>query len=335
MRIDIHTHILPPELPDFASRFGYGNFIRLEPCKASSDVEMRTGEGKLFRRVGPNCFPTDTRIAEMRSHQVDVQVLSTVPVLFSYWAKPQDGLTVCRFLNDHLASVVSENRQRYVGLGTVPLQAPELAVKEARRGIEELGLKGFQIGTHVNQWNLSDEALFPFYEACEALGAPLFIHPWEMMGAERMPKYWLPWLVGMPAETSLAMASLIFGGVFDRFPTLRFAFAHGGGAFPFTLGRWQQGYEVRPDLCAVDCLKSPKEYLGHFYVDSLVHDPKALKYLIELVGVEKVCLGSDYPFPLGETKPGESIEALSVEQQAWVFEKSALNWLGLKADAFR
>ena len=184
--------------------------------------------------------------------------------------------------------------------------------------------------------NLSDKALFPFYEECESLGAALFVHPWDMMGQDRMPQYWLPWLVGMPAETSLAICSMIFGGVFEKFPKLRVAFAHGGGSFPFTLGRIQHGFESRPDLCAVDCQIPPEKYLGHFYVDSLVHDPRSLKFLLETMGSKNICLGTDYPFPLGEQEPGSLIEKLSLdkEKQEWLFHRSALNWLGMKKEFF-
>lgn len=173
-----------------------------------------------------------------------------------------------------------------------------------------LGLAGVQIGTHVNDWNLNEPALFEVFEAASKLGAAVFVHPWDMMGKDRMPKYWLPWLVGMPAEVSLAISSMIFGGVFERLPKLRVCYAHGGGAFPGTIGRIVHGFEVRPDLCAVDSDVNPREYLGRFYVDSLVHDSDALRYLLNLVGEDRVALGSDYPFPLGEDPPGKVMDSM-------------------------
>lgn len=336
LKIDIHTHILPPEIPKFKEQFGYDGFIELRPCQGCTDVDMYNDKGQFFRRVQRNAFHADARIKDCEKTGVHVQVLSTVPVMFSYWAKPQDGLTVAKYLNDHLAGVVSDNPKKFIGLGTLPLQSPDLAVKEIERGVRELGLKGFQIGSHVNGWNLSDRELHPVYAACEELGAALFVHPWEMMGQDRMPKYWLPWLVGMPAETSLAICSMIFGGIFQKFPRLRVAFAHGGGAFPYTLGRIQHGFDSRPDLCAVDNKISPREHLGQFYFDSLVHDQRALEYLIELVGVEKICLGSDYPFPLGEEHPGALIESLSLDKESaeWLNSRSALKWLNMRAEDF-
>ncbi len=266
-----------------------------------------------------------------------MQVLSTVPVMFSYWAKPLDALDLSKMLNNHIAEVVAKFPKRFVGLGTVPMQAPDLAIKELERCVKELGLAGIEIGSHVNDWNLNDPALFPIFQVAEELGAVIFVHPWDMMGKERMPKYWLPWLVGMPAETSLAICSMIFGGVFERLPKLRVAFAHGGGSFPATIGRIEHGFKVRPDLCAVDNNMNPRTYLGKFYFDSLVHDPVMLNYLIDLVGANKIALGSDYPFPLGEAVPGQMIESMS-NLNAATKERllcgTALEWLGLEKNRF-
>ena len=152
-----------------------------------------------------------------------------------------------------------------------------------------------------------------------------------MMGKDKMGKYWLPWLVGMPAETSLAICSMIFGGIFDKFPKLRVAFAHGGGSFPATIGRVEHGFNVRPDLVAIDNKVNPREYLGKFWLDSLVHDPAMLRYIVDLVGRDKVALGTDYPFPLGELEPGQFIHSMDEydqETKAWLLGKSALAWLG-------
>ena len=336
LKIDIHTHILPPEIPQFKKQFGYGGFIELKKNPGCSHCDMVDDSGKFFRRVEENSFDPEARIKDYDQFQTQVQVLSTVPVMFSYWAKPEDGLTVSKFLNDHIAEVVQKSPKRFVGLGTLPMQAPELAVKEIERGMKDLGLKGFQIGSHINDMNLSDERLFPVYEALEKHNACLFVHPWDMMGQEKMQKYWLPWLVGMPAESSLAICSMIFGGVFEKFPKLRVAFAHGGGSFPFTLGRIQHGFEARPDLVAVDCKIQPKDFIGKFFVDSLVHDQKSLEFLISVMGKENICLGTDYPFPLGELHPGKLIaeSKLDLDAQKWLYYKAALNWLDMKAEFF-
>jgi aminocarboxymuconate-semialdehyde decarboxylase len=269
-----------------------------------------TIDGRAFREVGENAWSPERRLEECDRYGVDVQVLSTVPVMFSYWAKPEHALDLSRLLNDHIADVVHDHPSRFVGLGTVPMQAPELAIRELERCVRELGLAGVQIGTHVNGLNLDDDGVFAVLESAQDLGAAVFVHPWDMMGKERMEKYWLGWLVGMPAETALAICSVIFGGVLDRLKELRLCFAHGGGAFAGTLGRIDHGFNVRPDLCGVAGAASPTSYLGKFYLDSLVHDEWALRHLIELVGVERVALGSDYPFPLGEKIPGKLIDSL-------------------------
>lgn len=335
LRVDIHTHVIPERLPAFKEKFGYGGFVSLDhhkSCRARMMID-----GKFFREIQDNCWSPARRLQECDDFGVDVQVLSTIPVLFSYWAKPLDGLAVAQFLNDHIAEIVARYPRRFIGLGTVPLQAPSLAIKELERCVVDLGLAGVEIGTHVNDWNLSDEELFPFFEAAEALNACIFVHPWDMMGKERMPKYWLPWLVGMPAETSLAICSMIFGGVFERLPRLRVAFAHGGGAFPITFGRIAHGFEVRPDLCAIDNNVHPRHYLGRFWVDSLVHDVQALYFLIRLFGDNRVALGSDYPFPLGELVPGRLIdkaESLSAQQRSKLLGENAFEWLGLDPTPF-
>ncbi len=333
LKIDIHTHILPKDIPDFKAKFGYGGFISLDhhkPCCARMMVD-----DKFFREVESNCWDPFTRINECDHHHIHVQVLSTVPVMFSYWAKPLDALELSIFLNDHIASIVEEYPKRFIGLGTIPLQSPDLAIKELERCMK-IGLKGVQIGSHVNDLNLNAPELFPVFQAAEEMGASIFVHPWEMMGSDRMTKYWLPWLVGMPAETSLAICSMIFGGIFERLPNLKVAFAHGGGSFPSTIGRIEHGFEVRPDLVAVDNKINPRNYLNRFYLDTLVHDPMMLDYLVKLMGVNQLALGTDYPFPLGELSPGKLIDSMPYDDvsKARLLSGSALEWLNLKAEKF-
>jgi len=216
------------------------------------------------------------------------------------------------------------------------MQAPDLAVKELRRCIQDLGLVGVQIGTHVNELNLDANELFPVFEEAEKLGAAIFIHPWDMMAKERMQSYWTPWLVGMPAETTLAICSVIFGAVLERLPKLKICFAHGGGSFAATLGRIEHGWAVRPDLVAVKVKRSPREYCKRIYVDSLVHDQDMLNHVVKIFGKDRVIVGSDYPFPLGEDIPGKIIDdsSLDEETKAKILGGNALEFLGLTKEQF-
>lgn len=333
LKIDIHTHIIPEHLPKFKEKFGYGGFISLDhhkPCCAKMMIDDR-----FFREIEDNCWDPNTRIKECDHHHINVQVLSTIPVMFSYWAKPTDALEVSMFLNDHIATIVHAYPKRFIGLGTIPLQAPDLAIKELERCMK-IGLRGVQIGSHVNDWNLNAPELFPVFEAAQELGAAIFVHPWDMMAKEKMSKYWLPWLVGMPAETSLAICSMIFGGVFESLPKLKVAFAHGGGSFPSSIGRIEHGFHVRPDLVAVDNNINPREYLDKFYLDTLVHDPLMLDFLMNLMGPNQLALGTDYPFPLGELQPGKLIDSMPYDDKIKerLLSGSALEWLSLEKSLF-
>ena len=329
LKIDIHTHILPKSWPDLKERYGYGGFMQLEHCGSGCSKMMM--DGKHFRDVTPNCWDPQVRLEECHQTTVDVQVLSTVPVMFNYWAKPKDTADLAMILNDHIAEIVTNHPKRFIGLATLPMQDINLSVKELERCVNTKGMAGVQIGSHINGWNLDDPRIFPILEAAQDLDTAIFIHPWDMLGSDRMNLYWLPWLVGMPAETALSICSMIFGGVFEKLPDLRIAFAHGGGAFPSIIGRLEHGYNVRPDIVATHNQKNPRDYLGKFYVDSLVHEPAVLNYMIDLFGANCIALGSDYPFPLGEDKPGEMIKNMQLDDQTnqWLYADTALRWLNL------
>lgn len=352
-KIDLHTHILPHDWPDLDAKYGYAGFVRLDhykPCCARMMIGQR-----VFREITDNVWDPARRIEDCDRAGVRIQALSTVPVMFSYWAKPRDCLDLSRRLNDHIAEVVRADPDRFAGLGTIPLQDPDLAATELERCMTELGLHGVEIGTHVDAnehchgadcRNLDDDSLNLVWSAAEQCGAAIFVHPWDMMGKTRMPKFWLPWLVGMPAESSLAICSMMFSGVFDRFPKLRVAFAHGGGSFPFTIGRIERAFQARPDLVATESKINPRAYLARlgddgkttparFYVDSLVHDSNALSYLLKVFGAERIALGSDYPFPLGEAEAGRMIEAMpdiSAREKTQLLSATGSEFLGLKGD---
>jgi len=252
--------------------------------------------GQFFREIESNCWDAKERIEEYETHGTTVQVVCTIPVLFAYFAKPKDGLEVARFLNNDLAATVSAYPRRYIGLGTLPMQAPGLAIQELER-CKQLGLRGVQIGSNINGNNLSQANYFAIFEAAQDLDMAIFVHPWNMMGKPEMERYWLPWLVGMPAESS---------------------------------------YACRPDLVAIDNQIDPAEYLGKFWIDSITHDPKLLNYVMDLVGEDKIMLGSDYPFPLGDLEIGAFIEEMGLEQRTVekIFRTNALDWLGVDEKDF-
>jgi len=331
-RIDVHTHILPPAWPDWRARFGYGGWPQLEPIgprRARIVID-----GRSFREIDDDCWDPGVRLEDCDRTGVRLQVLSTVPVMFAYDKPAADAAVVARLLNDHLAGVVADRPDRFAGLGTIPLQDTDLAIAELERCVTELGLAGVQIGTHVGDRDLDDPAIEAVLAAADTLGAAVFVHPWDMLSPERMTRHWLPWLVGMPAELALAIASVVLGGVLDRQPTLRLLFAHGGGAFPGLLGRVEAGFHARPDLAATATSTEPRDAVRRIYVDSLTHDPSTLRYVAGIVGADHVALGTDYPFPLGEAVPGATIEALTElapATRARMLAGTALEFLGRPA----
>lgn len=327
LKIDMHTHIMPKHMPDFAKKFGYGDFIMLDHIKPGV-ANMMQGR-RFFRQITENCWNPELRISEYEQFNTQVQVVCTIPVLFSYWTKPKDGAEVSRFLNDDLAEAIRPFSKNYIGLGTLPMQDTDLAIEELKR-CKALGFPGVQIGSNINDKNLDSPEFYPIFEACQDLGMAVFVHPWNMMGMDQMKKYWLPWLVGMPAETSRAICSMVFAGIFEKLPDLRVCFAHAGGSFIPTIGRIEHGFNCRPDLVAIDNDVNPRNYLGKFWVDCITHDADALKFIIDKVGSDKVCLGSDYPFPLGDLEIGKFVEEMSLSeaQRDDIFCNSSLNWLG-------
>ncbi len=329
LKIDIHTHIIPSNLNDVLDNFSNNKYLRIKSINKDNAELIK--DSKFFRKVQCNCWNIEQRNKDSKISNVDIQVLSTIPALFSYWAKDDECLQLSKFLNNHISDIVKNNPNQYIGLGTIPMQNNDLAIKEMDRCINELNLSGVQIGSNINGINLSEDQFIPIFEHAEKIKCSIFIHPWEMIGTDQMKKYWFPWLIGMPAETSRAISSIIFGGVLERFPNLKIAFAHGGGSFLFTLGRIDHGFKVNPKLCSIDNNIMPSEYLGKIYVDSLVHDYDTLMFLIKKIGCSQIALGTDYPFILGEEIPGELIESLDIsdKDKQRMLAGTALEWLGL------
>jgi aminocarboxymuconate-semialdehyde decarboxylase len=333
LKIDTHTHILPKKLPNWSDKYGYGDFIYLQHHKKGFAKMMRGNQ--FFREINENSWNPELRIKEYAKFNTQVQVVCTVPVMFSYWAKPLDCLDVSRYLNDDIAELIVKYPKNYLGLATIPMQDTELAIQELER-CKTIGISGIQIGSNINDLNLNEERFFPIFEACERLSMAVLVHPWNMMGEKNIQRYWLPWLVGMPAETARAAASMIFSGIFEKLPKLRVMFAHAGGSFLPTIGRIQHGFDCRPDLVAIDNPISPRNYLGKFWVDSITHDPLMLEYVLKLQGSKKVTLGTDYPFPLGDLEVGKFIEDMDIDASVKedIFCNGPLEWLGVSKERF-
>ena len=218
LKIDIHTHIIPENLNEVTKDFNDDRFISIKPIDNNSSMLIKEDED--FRKISCNCWDHNIRINDLKKTSVDIQVLSTIPILFSYWANKDDCFLLSKYLNNHLSNIV-ENNNQFLGLGTIPMQDTDYAISEMDRCLNELKLQGIQIGTNVNGLNLSELQFDPIFQHAEKIGCPIFIHPWEMFGEKHIEKYWLPWLVGMPAETSRAICSLIFGGIFEKYPGLK------------------------------------------------------------------------------------------------------------------
>ena len=302
--VDIHSHFYPDNIPDLSARFGgdWPGFRHTEPGKG-----MITLGNKDYRPVYEACWNPALRLEEMDRNGIDIQIMCATPLLFAYEKPAHQALECARLLNDTALEICAYNAGRLKALCQVPLQDIDASCKEVSRAMEA-GHLGVQIGNHVELRNLDDEELVTFLQHCAAERAAVLVHPWDMMARERMPKYMLQWLVAMPAETQLSILSLILSGAFERLPdTLRICFAHGGGSFAFLLGRVENAWNNR-DIVREDCPYPPSYYTDRFFTDSVVFDEKALDLLVCVMGEDRVMLGSDYPFPLGEQKIGSLIK---------------------------
>ena len=311
--IDIHNHFFPRAWPDLAARYGTPDWPWIkhtEPGKA----DIMVGD-RFFRHIYSACWDPDVRLKEMDEDGVELQVISATPVLFAYERPVEHAIDCAQLFNDAALELCAQGKGRLKSLCQVPLQDVDAACKELTRCIHA-GHLGVQIGNHVGEKNLDDPGIVTFLHHCADEGAAVLVHPWDMMGRQRMPNYMMPWTVGMPAETQLAIVAMILGGAFDKLPeNLRICFAHGGGSFAFLLGRLENAWRHHPSAHGV-CELPPSQYLNRFYVDSAVFDQRALQFLVETMGTERVVFGSDYPFPLGEHPMGGLIRSSQLPSQA-------------------
>jgi aminocarboxymuconate-semialdehyde decarboxylase len=311
--VDIHAHFFPESWPDFSANFGTSDWPWLKHLGGGEAMVM-VGD-REFRRIPQVCWDPIARLEELERQGVDVQVISATPVLFSYHRPAEQALEVARFFNDAALEMCRQGKGRLRPLCQVPLQNIDASCAELTRCMKA-GHVGVQIGNHVGQRNLDDPGIVTFLHHCADEGAPVLVHPWDMMAMDRMPKYMMPWTVGMPAETQLAVSALVLSGAFDRLPSsLRICFAHGGGSFAFLLGRMQNAWEHQP-LARGGAQLPPVDYVNRFAVDSAVFDQRSLKLLVDVMGEDRVLLGSDYPYPLGEEHIGQLVRDSQLSAQA-------------------
>lgn len=326
--IDIHNHFVPRSWPDLAARFG-GEWPWMKHLD-SHNAMMMYGD-REFRPVTSALWDPQQRLDDMDRDGIDIQVLSATPILFAYGREAEKAAECARIFNDAARELCSYNADRLKSLAQVPLQDPDLACAEVTRAMAD-GHLGIQIGNHVGDRDLDDEGILTVLQHCAAEGAAVLAHPWDMNSTARNQRYMLQWLVDMPAETELSILSLILSGAFERLPqNLRLCFAHGGGSFPYLLGRIDNAWQHR-DIIRKDCPQLPSSYVDRFYVDSAVFNDGALKLLADVMGENRVLYGSDYPFPLGEQCMGALVRGsahLSQPQKQKILGQNAAQWLAL------
>jgi aminocarboxymuconate-semialdehyde decarboxylase len=307
LKIDTHAHWYPPEWVDLILKEGEKNGAKLSK-NDKGHVTITAPGIALKGTFQPTYVHLSERLKLMDAARVDMHALSlTSPMV--YWAPPEFGLKLSQLYNDCCAAAHEQYPQRFVGMMMAPMQAPELAVQEIERAAKLPGVRGLYMATHVNGKNLDDESLFPVYAACEKLGLPIFLHPVSPVGTERMRKYHLGNFLGNPYETGIAAASLMFGGVMDKYPKLDVMLPHAGGTFPHLIGRMDHGTTVRAECKHMT--KPPSSYLRRFHYDTITHSDSILLNLIRQVGADRVVMGSDCPADMSYTQPVQVIERIN------------------------
>lgn len=303
MQIDVHWHHIPPAYID---RLRAGNDPSGDFLEIGADGVDYLVTRRLRIPLPAQLWSAPETIAELDRRELDMALVSPSPTLYQYQLSEAEAEALAVVTNHGIRDLVESHPDRFVGLGTVPLQHPKRATEWLTKCMEELGLKGAMIGTHVQGLNLDDPGFADFFAAADRLGAYLFIHPLAVLGPERLSRYYLTNLIGNPTETTVAFASLVFGGILDRHPNIRFCFAHGGGMIPYQVGRLDRGYRVRPE-CEGRCLEAPSAYLRRVYFDSLTHGVEQFEALVRIAGADRVMLGSDYPFDMGSETAAEEV----------------------------
>ena len=298
--IDIHTHIVPEQFPKYAGKGTSVPWPAMEDAHACHKNVVISG--KFYRQVHDGSWSVPRRIEHMGEMKVARQAISPMPELLSYWLPLEDARVLIRFLNDEIARMMSEAPDRFLGLGAVPLQDMDAALKELHHCMKTLKFSGVELASHVNGASIGDPRFEPFFAECEKLGAAIFVHALRPAGQDRIVGAFSEQAVCFPGDIALAAASMITGGIAAKHPKLRIAFSHGGGAMSILVSRLAHAWKVFPK--AKESLpESPEVYAKRFYYDMLVFEPKAVKFLADTYGASQLCLGSDYPFSLGDMDP--------------------------------
>jgi aminocarboxymuconate-semialdehyde decarboxylase len=320
--VDVHAHLAVPAANDLvAGSAGFAAESAAEQA-AHSPASLAANQAQLIR-LGPQLTDVATRLAAMDAQGIDVQVVSPMP-MHHYWADRELADKLTRIKNEAIAAHCAAAPDRLLGIGTIPLQHPGLAVSALTEAVHDFGFRGVTVSTNVNGRELADPRHDPVWARAEELGAAVLIHPWGCSLGSRLADNYLGNTVGQPVETTIALSHLIFAGTLDHFPGLKLCAVHGGGYLPTYLGRSDHAWRERPD--ARGCADLPSSYLRRIWFDSLVYTAPALEFLVATVGADKVVLGTDYPFDMGVTDPLERLDATSLSAEMRAAIRSANAW---------
>lgn len=327
MNFDMHTHLIPPEFIEAIRKSGSRWQAKLE---SQGDETWLVHDQGYRYPLCPGFYDTAARLADMAKAKTEMAAVSLSPTLFYYWAEPKLALDMARLANDGIYALTRECPGKVVGIGTLPMQDLNLAIGELRRCARDLDFKAILIGSNVEGTQFDEPRFLPFFKECEALGLFVIFHPYYVGTKTMFTKYYLTNLYGNPLDTAMVIASLIFGGVLDQCPKLRVGFVHGGGFFPYQLGRLKHGYEVRNEP-KVNGVKSPEKYMHQLYFDSVVFMNQQLRFLVDWAGADHVMLGSDYPFDMGDPAPVDFVSGagLTPAQTGAVLSGTARKLFGL------
>jgi aminocarboxymuconate-semialdehyde decarboxylase len=326
--IDTHTHVLTRETAMLLTKAG----VKVTITPDDADNAALDVSGVVYRPFPTGGFDIARRVRDMDAMGVDVQVLSATPQTYLYNQDASLGAAAAAIQNDQIAKLVKENPQRFMGIATLPMQAPEKAADELRRAMTRLGLRGTMFASNIMGKNLDDPGFEPIWATAEELGAFVFIHPNNVAGADRMKSYYLNNLIGNPLDTTIGAACLYFGGVMDRHPKLTVVLAHGGGFTPYQAARWEHGWQVRPEP-KKNIARQPVNIAKRFYYDTILHSAPVLEFMIGHVGADRVMLGSDYPYDMGMMDCVQHVRSLKISDadKAGILSGRAQSLLAVKS----